>query len=199
MQKALAAWFLLAMAPASAPGPTESLQAGLQQVSQALEEQPGARAGERRRAELRRIADRVFDFREMARRSLGRHWSDRTAQERDEFVQAFRDLVERAYFARVEQMAGERVTWGPESVEGATATVRSRIAAGRQGEIAMAYRLHLLGSRWAVYDVAVDGISLVSSYRSQFARIIQATSYDELLRRLRSREAAAAIEPASTR
>jgi phospholipid transport system substrate-binding protein len=62
--------------------------------------------------------------------------------------------------------------------------------------VALSYRLHLLGSRWAVYDIAVDGISLVSSYRSQFARIIQTSSYEELLRRLRSREAVAtAIEP----
>jgi phospholipid transport system substrate-binding protein len=64
----------------------------------------------------------------------------------------------------------------------------------------MAYRLHQLGSRWAIYDVAVDGISLVSSYRSQFARIIQTSSYGELMRRLRSRDAGATtIEPAATR
>jgi len=198
MQKALAAWFLLSMAPASAPGPTESLQAGLHQVNQVMDAPAGVT--DARRVELRRVVDRLFDFREMARRSLGRHWTDRTAQERDEFVAAFRDLVERAYLARVEKMAGERVTWGPESVDGGTATVRSRVAAGRQGEIAMAYRLHQLGSRWAIYDVAVDGISLVSSYRSQFARIIQTSSYGELMRRLRARDAGATtIEPAATR
>ena len=198
MQKALATWFLLAMAPVAPMGPTEALQAALQQVAQVLEEQSGARAIERRRAELRRIAERMFDYHEMARRSLGRHWTDRTPQQRDEFVLAFRELVERAYMARVEQMAGEPVVWGPESVDGDTATVRSRIKTGVRSEVALSYRLHLLGARWAVYDITMDGISLISSYRSQFARIIQSSSYEELLRRLRSRETVATtIEPAA--
>jgi phospholipid transport system substrate-binding protein len=199
MQKALAAWILLAMAPASSQTPTEVLQNALRQVVAVLEEEAGARALDRRRAELRRIADRLFDVHDMARRSLGRHWSERTREEQDEFVRAFRELVEGAYVARIEQVAGERVIWGAESIDGEVATVRSRMAS-RQGEVSLHYRMRLVGGRWAVFDVIVDGISLVSSYRSQFARIIQTASYEELLRRMRrGRDLAATIQPTGAR
>lgn len=194
MQRALAAWLLLAVAPVASSGPTEIVQAAVDQIVQALDDPALARPAmaERRRAEIRRIADRVFDFHEMARRALARHWADRTPQERDEFVRLFRELVERAYIGKLEAYAGEKVIWGPETVEGESATVRSRILS-RRGEIALHYRLHWHGGRWAIYDMAIEGVSLVSSYRSQFARIIQTSSYGDLVRKLRARDLSSAV------
>lgn len=189
MQKALAL-ILLAMAPMATPSPTEVVQSGIEQVVQVVQDYDAnhPEAAEKRRSEIRRAAGRLFDFQEMARRTLARHWSDRTPVERDEFVSLFRDLLERSYLSRLENYSGERIVYLGETVDGDFATVRSKILTGRSSEMALSYRLHLVGSRWAVYDILIEGVSFVGSYRSQFNRIISKTSYEDLVRKLRHKE-----------
>lgn len=186
MQKALAL-ILLAMAPMATPSPTEVVQSGIEQVVQVVQDYDAAQpdAAEKRRSELRRAAGRLFDFQEMARRTLARHWSERTQGEREEFVSLFRDLLERSYIAKLENYSGERIVYLGETVDGEYATVRSKVV-GRGTEMALAYRLHVVNSRWAVYDVLVEGVSFVGNYRSQFNRIISKGSYEDLVRKLRS-------------
>jgi len=191
MEKALAAWLLLASAnPASMATPTEVIRVAVEQVAQVAEDADLGRpaAAERRRIEIRRIAENLFDFQEMARRSLARHWTDRTAEQRDEFVRLFADLLERVYFGKLENYSAERMVYVGETVDGDYATVRSKILTGRKGELPIEYRLHLVGSRWAVYDVLIDGMSFVSTYRAQFNRVIQTSSYDDLVQKLRMKE-----------
>ena len=191
MEKALAAWLLLASAnPASMATPTEVIRVAVEQVAQVAEDADLGRpaAAERRRIEIRRIAENLFDFQEMARRSLARHWTDRTAEQRDEFVRLFTDLLERVYFGKLENYSADRMVYVGETVDGDYATVRSKIITGRKGELPIEYRLHLVGSRWAVYDVLIDGMSFVSTYRAQFNRVIQTSSYDDLVQKLRTKE-----------
>ena len=191
MEKALAAWLLLASAnPASMATPTEVIRVAIEQVVQVAEDADLGRpaAAEQRRLEIRRIAENLFDFQEMARRSLARHWTDRTAEQRDEFVRLFADLLERVYFGKLENYSAERMVYVGETVDGDYATVRSKIITGRKGELPIEYRLHLVGSRWAVYDVLIDGMSFVSTYRAQFNRVIQTSSYDDLVQKLRTKE-----------
>ena len=191
MEKALAAWLLLASAnPASMATPTEVIRVAVEQVAQVAEDADLGRpaAAERRRIEIRRIAENLFDFQEMARRSLARHWTDRTAEQRDEFVRLFADLLERVYFGKLENYSAERMVYVGETVDGDYATVRSKILTGRKGELPIEYRLHLVSSRWAVYDVLIDGMSFVSTYRAQFNRVIQTSSYDDLVQKLRTKE-----------
>lgn len=189
MEKALAAWLLLAVVPASMARPTEVIQVAVEQVVRAVQaaDLGGSPVAERRRLEIRRIAENLFDFQEMARRSLARHWTDRTAQQREEFVRLFTNILERAYLARLENYSGERIVYVGESVDGDYATVRSKIVTGRRGEIPIEYRLHLLGPRWAVYDVLIDGVSFVSTYRAQFNRVIQTSSYNDLVQKLKQK------------
>jgi phospholipid transport system substrate-binding protein len=191
MEKALAAWLLLASAsPASMATPTEVIRVAVEQVAQVAEDADLGRpaAAERRRIEIRRIAENLFDFQEMARRSLARHWTDRTAEQRDEFVRLFGDLLERVYFGKLGNYPAERMVYVGETVDGDYATVRSKVLTGRKGELPIEYRLHLVGSRWAVYDVVIDGMSFVSTYRAQFNRMIQTSSYDDLVQKLRTKE-----------
>ena len=191
MEKALAAWLLLASAnPASLATPTEVIRVAVEQVAQVAEDADLGRpaAAERRRIEIRRIAENLFDFQEMARRSLARHWTDRTAEQRDEFVRLFADLLERVYFGKLENYSAERMVYVGETVDGDYATVRSKVLTGRKGELPIEYRLHLVGSRWAVYDVLIDGMSFVGTYRAQFNRVIQTSSYDDLVQKLRTKE-----------
>ena len=191
MEKALATWLLLAAAsPASTGTPTEVIRVAIEQVVRVAEDADLGRpaAAEQRRLEIRRIAENLFDFQEMARRSLARHWTERTAEQREEFVRLFTDLLERVYFGKLENYSADRMVYVGETVDGDYATVRSKILTGRKGELPIEYRLHLVGSRWAVYDVLIDGMSFVSTYRAQFNRVIQTSSYDDLVQKLRLKE-----------
>jgi phospholipid transport system substrate-binding protein len=202
MEKALAAWLLLAAAsPASMASPTEVIKAAVEQVARVAEDTDLGRpvAAERRRLEIRRIAEKLFDFPEMARRSLARHWTDRTADERQEFVRLFTDLLERVYFGKLENYSTERIVYSAETVDGDYATVRSKVVIGKKGELPMEYRLHLVDSRWVVYDVLIDGMSFVSTYRAQFNRVIQTSSYDDLVQKLRTKELENAASERSVR
>src|SRR5262245_108046 len=192
MQKALAMWLMLAAGGGSGQPdatPTQVVQTATDQVLTIVQDsQLAAPIGQdRRRAEVQRIAERLFDFQEMARRALALHWRERSPQEQTEFVAVFKQLLARAYIGRLEGYAGEQVVYLGETVEAEFATVRSKIVTGRGAEIGVDYRLHLVGSRWMVYDVAVQGVSFVANYRGQFDRIIRASSYQALVRELKSK------------
>jgi len=190
MERALAAWLLLAASPASIPSPTEVVQVAVEQVVRVVQDADLARpaAAEQRRQEIRRIAESLFDFPEMARRTLARHWTDRTSQQREEFVRLFTSILERSYFGKIENYSSERIMYTGEAVDGEFATVRSKIIVARRGEVPVEYRLHLVGARWAVYDVLIEGVSFVSTYRSQFNKIIQTSSYDGLIEKMRAKD-----------
>ena len=151
-----------------------------------------------RRAEIRRIAAELFDFDEMARRTLTRHWNSRTPEEQAEFVRLFTDLLERSYVARIEPFSGERILYPAESMDGRYATVRSKIVTRRHAEIAVDYRLLLRDGRWRAYDVLVDGVSFVATFRSAFGRIIQQSSYAGLVDKFRRRAVHTDLERTAT-
>jgi phospholipid transport system substrate-binding protein len=178
----------VASAPAGAGAPTDQLKASVDQVIRILEDpalKPEAMTRERRDA-IRREAANIIDFGETARRALGRHWQSLGEPERQEFVSLFADLMERAYVTRLEQYSGERIGYVGESVDGDTATVRTRFVTKRGVEIPADYRMLRRGDRWFIYDVLVEGVSLVANYRTQFNRIIETSSYDELVRRMKA-------------
>lgn len=193
MQKALAMWLLLTASGGAQPetSPTQVVRAATEQVLQIVQDGQLAApvAQDQRRLEVQRIADRLFDFHEMSRRSLALHWRDRTPQEQAEFVAVFKRLLGRAYIGRLENYAGEQIVYLTEHVEGEFATVRSKIVTGRGAEIPVDYRLHQVGARWVVYDVAVSGVSFVANYRGQFDRIIRSSSYATLIRDLKAKYA----------
>ena len=178
---------------AQAMMPTETVQ---KQVAQALEAvattfPSGRLDGARRQQEIRRAADSLFDFTEMSRRALGRHWANRSPAEREEFVRLFTELMARSYLGKIDRYAGESITYVGERVEGDLATVESRVLTAKKSEVALEYQMHRVGEdRWLVYDVVIDRVSLVGTYRSQFNRIIQTGSFGDLLKRLREKERA---------
>ena len=188
----LAVWLMAVMATdAVAAGPRDVVQTAVTRVVTVLsdaEPPPGLRVhGDRGRAELRRVAGTLFDFDEMARRTLARHWLDRTKEEQDEFVRLLADVLERAYLPHIEEYSGESIVYPGESIDGPYAIVRSKVISRRRTETPVDYRLHLRDGRWTVYDILIDHVSFVSTYRSEFNRIIQLTSYDTLVETLRKR------------
>ena len=138
-------------------------------------------------AEIRRIARETFDFNEMSRRALARHWRARTPEEQAEFVALFTDLLARSCVAQIEASVSEKITFVSESVSGRFATVRSKVVTRRGTVIDLDFLLHVRDGRWQAYDVQIGGASVVSSYRSQFDRVIRAESYRALRDRLQTK------------
>lgn len=190
----LAVW---APAPARAGAPTDQLKASVEQIVKVLED-PALRArAQERRAAIRKEAEGVFDFTETAKRALGRHWQGLSDKDRQEFTALFTDLIERAYISRIERYSGERVAYAGESVDRGLATVRTRFVTKQGTEIPVDYRMQQRGDRWLVYDVSVEGVSLINNYRTQFDKIIQTSSYAELVRKMKAAELAAPASPRS--
>ena len=195
MGKALAAWLLVAGAVAGpATAPREVVQSAVNRVLVVLQRTDGEAvtlSGTRRmdsdprRAEIRHVAADLFDFDEISRRVLSRYWTERTPEEQTEFVRLFTDVLERTYIGRIEAYSGEKIMYVGEAVDGPFATVRSKVVTRRRTETPLDYKLHLRDGRWKVYDILIDHVSFVSTYRSEFARVLQRESYGELLERLR--------------
>jgi phospholipid transport system substrate-binding protein len=183
--------------PSAIAGRVRPLDLVKSSVSQALAAVQSAAGGKsaRHRAEIRRVADGLFDFNEMARLTLYRHWSAQSPRDQEEFVRLFTALLERCYLSTIEDYAGAGITFLGESIDGSYAQVRSRITTDRRVEISIDYRLIDRGDRWEVYDMVLDSVSLVSNYRSQFNSIIRASSFGELLTRLRNKQIEAHMVP----
>jgi phospholipid transport system substrate-binding protein len=185
------AWLLLlALMPAdaSAGTATEAVRATIDEVLRILGDkdlkQP-SRADERRKL-LEKTVGARFDYQEMSRRSLGAPWNQLADKDKHEFVDLFRTLLTNTYADRVESYSGEGVQYLNERTEKDYAEVRTKIQSGKT-EIPMDYRLINKNSDWRVYDVVVDGVSLVNNYRGQFSKILRTSSYPELVDQLRKK------------
>ncbi len=168
--------------------PTDQLRSRIDRVVGILDDGELKARPVERRAALRSAAAEIFDFAEITRRSLGPHWQSVAPAEREELVRLLTALLERAYLGRIEQYSGERIAFVGESLDGDLATVRTRLLARSGSEIPVDYRLYRAGSRWRTYDVSVEGVSLVGNYRAQFNKIIQTSSAQGLVQRLRARQ-----------
>ena len=186
----LAGLTLLSIAPAWAVTPTEQLKGSIDKIIPILEDPTlkGEARVKERRAAIRRVTGDIFDFTESARRALGPHWERRTEQERQEFARLLGDLLERAFASRLEQYGGERMQYASELVDGNLATVKTRIVTKSGAELPVDYQVHRRGDRWLVYDVWIEGVSLMNNYRVQFNKIIQTSSYEDLVRKLKAKQ-----------
>jgi phospholipid transport system substrate-binding protein len=176
-------------APALAAGPMEEMKQTTDKIL-SIVANPALKApsktAERERL-IRQAVDERFDWEEMARRSLATHWAKRTAGERKEFVGLFGDLLERTYMKKVEDYSGEKVLYDGENKEGDYATVKVKIVTQKNKDIPVEYRLKKKENGWLIYDVSIEGVSLINNYRTQFNSIIQQSSYENLVKRLREK------------
>jgi len=143
---------------------------------------------QKRRKVLKTTIGQIFDHAEMAKRSLGQNWKDLTPVQQKEFVDLFATLLESSYAGKIESYNNEKIVYLKEVVEGEYAEVKSRIVTAKHDEYSLDYRLMRTGDRWKVYDVVIEGVSLVSNYRSQFNKIIKAQGYQELVKKMKSRK-----------
>jgi phospholipid transport system substrate-binding protein len=165
--------------------PTEQLRTYTDQVVKVLQN-PALSLPERREA-VKQLAEQVFDVTETAKRALGPHWLERTPAEREEFVKLFANLLEQTYISRIGEFGGEKLTYVSEQIDGDRAVVKARITTKNDTAVPVESRLLLRENRWLIYDILVENLSLISNYRSQFDRVIRTASYDELVKRLKTR------------
>jgi phospholipid transport system substrate-binding protein len=174
--------------PTDSPAVTEIVRRTVDEVLLLLQDkelkQP-ARSS-RRRQLIEEAVGRRFDYEEMAKRSLAAHWKTLDQAQRREFVTLFQQLLSNQYAKRIERYSGEQVKYVKERREGPYAEVQTTIASAKD-EISVNYRLLNTSGEWRVYDVVIEGVSLVSNYRGQFDRIIRSESYAGLLEKLRTR------------
>jgi len=187
---------VLPAVPASAGAPTDQLRKQVDQVVRVLDN-PALKEKVARHDAVRKIAGEVFDYSEMAKRALGTHWASRTPEQKQEFVALFSDLLDRAYFSKIEQYQGEKVRYGAETLDGDQATVKTTIVTPAGSEIPVDYRMHQTDGRWTVYDVSIQGVSLVANYRTQFNRVVTTESYESLVQKLKDKDATPAASPRS--
>jgi phospholipid transport system substrate-binding protein len=191
----LAVAWLLAGEPALAAqpvsGPRDAVEAAVARfVNITRNDRSDGADAAGRLARIRELVREMFDFDEISRRALARHWPALQREEQAEFVTLFQDLLERAYLTHVEAAGGEKITFLGESTDtSGTATVRSTVTTRHGAEIPLDYRLHVRDGRWRIYDVVVQGVSFIASYRTQFDRVIRTESYGALRERLQKKAA----------
>jgi len=129
-----------------------------------------------RRKLIRAAADQIVDWNEMAKRALGRYWRGRTDEEKREFIYLFGRLLEKTYLEKVKGYSGEKVIYLGDRVEGGYALGKAKIITKQDKEIKVLYRMKKVQGKWMVYDVSVEGVSLINNYRTQFNSILARSS-----------------------
>jgi phospholipid transport system substrate-binding protein len=176
--------------PAVAGQPADQLTSQIDRVLAVLGD-PTFRGDDRtapRRQAVRRVTDELIDWNEMGRRTLGERWQTLPEGDRTAFVTLFSELLNRAYLKNLDRYDGETIVVTGDSLDGDRAVVQARVV-GRDGHSGMPLDFAMLrdGDRWRVWDIRMQGTSMVSGYRAQFARLLQTESYDTVIRRLRER------------
>lgn len=178
------------LATAHAGEPLEVVKSAAEKAIQILQD-PNLQAKDRKSEKLnslREVVNPVFDYPEMARRTLGVHWAARTAAEQEEFTRLFREFLERIYSDKVELYKGEKIIFGREIIEQDLAQVESALIDAKGEKFSVVYRLLKKPNSWKIYDAVVEDISIIANYRSQFDRVIRNSSYQELVRRLKEKK-----------
>jgi len=140
-----------------------------------------------KRKELKAAISAMFDYGEMTQRAMGGHWKELSDPEMKEITCLFETLLENSYANKIESYNNERIIYLKEITDEDYAEVKSKIVTSKRDEYAVNYRLMNKGGRWVVYDVVIEGVSLVSNYRTQFGKIISKQGYKELAKKLRSK------------
>ncbi len=175
---------------AFALSPTQEIKSTVDQVIKIVTN-PRLQDRTKRAQRLKLLRDAIFvrfDFREMAKRSLGLYWHRRSPDQQNEFVRLFTDLLAQAYVVDIESYNNnDKFIYTAERLDGSYAEVDSKVRRPSGEEVTLNYHLHLTNNDWKVYDVVIDDLSLVNNYRSQFNHVIYSGSYDELVRRLKDK------------
>lgn len=170
-----------------ASGITEGLKATIDQVIGVVTDPQYKDDRPTRRAKMKDLIFPQFNFVEMGKRSLGKkRWKERTPEERKAFVDLFGKLLENSYANKLESFSDEKIVYVDEIVKGRYAMVKTEVVRTND-TVSVDYKLIKSPEEWRVYDLVVEGVSLVKNYRSQFGKIIHNDSFDALMEKLNAK------------
>ena len=136
-----------------------------------------------KRDKIRGVIAERFDFRAMSQRTLATNWKKASKEEQQQFTELFAALIQDTYISRVEAYTNEEVKYPGEKVTDDRAVVDTLIVTSSK-EIPVTYRLYLKGDRWLVYDVNIEGVSLISNYRNSYQEIVKREGFTGLLAKM---------------
>ena len=175
------------IASVACANPTEDVKKTVDEVVRIVADKEMKKNETKRRQALKKTISVIFDYPEMAKRSLGKHWNVRSATEKKQFADLFATLLENSYAGKIESYNNEKIVYIKDIIDGEYAEVKSKVVTAARDEFTLDYRLFNHNDKWMVYDVVIEGVSLVSNYRSQFNKIITANGYDKLVKKLQSK------------
>ena len=191
MAGAIAALWLALPASVLAGEATDRVRGELNRITAIVRDPTlqGAAKEDERKARVKELIWQWFDVKEMARRSLAGHWAKRSEEERKDFAELFGDLFVESYTRLViDHLGDQRVIYLPESVDGGVATVQTKFLSKRDEPSFVDFALFRRDGIWAAYDVVIDDVSIVKTYRTQFNKIIQTQSYEALVKKMRLKQ-----------
>ena len=175
----------------SVPSPLDVVKSGTERVLSIVRQcAPGKPLEDPRyKQELRQMMMEYLDFDEMSRRALGRYWKKQSNENRTEFKNLFRELLFKSYVERLDNYVcgREKVIYEKQIIRGRYALVRTKVIGYKDTDVVVEYRLKKKPDGWKVYDIIVEGISLIQNYRSQFRSILSRESFESLLSKLRKK------------
>jgi phospholipid transport system substrate-binding protein len=139
------------------------------------------------RQALKKVINTIFDYSEMTKQTLGKHWNPLTQLERNQFTILFSSLLDNSYISKIESYNNEKVVYLKETIEGNYAEIKSKIISAKRDEYTLDYRLINENGKWMVYDIVIEGVSMVANYRTQFNRVISDNGYNGLVKKLQSK------------
>ncbi|MGB7930773.1 MAG: ABC transporter substrate-binding protein [Gammaproteobacteria bacterium] len=147
-----------------------------------------------KREKIRVVIAERFDFRAMSQRTLATNWKKASKEEQQQFVGLFAELIQNTYIGRVEAYTNEEVKYPGEKITNDRAVVDTLIITSSK-EIPVTYRLYLKGDRWLVYDVNIEGVSLISNYRNSYQEIVKREGFAGLLAKMEEKVKELANQP----
>jgi phospholipid transport system substrate-binding protein len=169
--------------------PKETVEAGVNNLLKTLGDPAfKAKPEDERISIIGAEIEKVFDFKELSRRTLGRDWKKMKPEQQKEFVQLFRELLQGVYADRLLAYSDQKIIFGKETMlKKGRAEVQSYLQTSDSKKIPLFYRLTDKSGSWKVYDVIIEGVSMVKNYRTQFRQILAKDSPDKLLQVLRDK------------
>ena len=182
----LMAGFMLAFTMTSHAGstPTDDVRTSVDAMLEILKNEQLDKEG--KRAQMSTVINERFDFRAMSQRTLATNWKKTSDEEKKQFVALFSQLIESSYVGKIEAYTDEKVEYPGEKVKGRKAVVETLIITS-SADVPVNYKVYQKGDQWLVYDVVIEGVSLISNYRSSYQEIMKKEGFDGLLAKMQAK------------
>jgi phospholipid transport system substrate-binding protein len=164
--------------------PTDEIRASVDAIIAILKNEQLDQAG--KRAEIKAVVNKRFDFRAMSQRTLATNWKKTTDEEKNRFVDLFSQLIENSYVGKLDSYTNEKVNYTGEKVDGRKAVVETVIIT-TTADVPVDYRVYRKDDQWLVYDVTIEGVSLISNYRSSYQTIMKSEGFEGLLAKMQEK------------